>query len=61
MTNAHILQKIAELISPRHSPDTPLANAFYVTVADPNSPEGVHTCAVLQTSYSQARELIPGN
>lgn len=61
MTNEHVLSKLAELIAPRLSPGNPLANAFYVTVADTKEPEGVRTCAVLQTSYSQARELIPGN
>ena len=61
MTNEHVLQKLAELIIPRLSPDNPLANAFFVTVADAKSAEATRTCAVLQTSYSAARELIPGN
>lgn len=61
MTNEHVLQKLAELIIPRLSPDNPLANAFFVTVADSKEADSTRTCAVLQTSYSSARELIPGN
>ena len=61
MTNEHVLQQLAELITPRLSPDNPLANAFFVTVADAKEADSTRTCAVLQTGYSSARELIPGN
>lgn len=61
MTNENVLQQLADLITPRLSAGNPLANAFYVTVADAKEPDATRTCAVLQTSYSQARELIPGN
>ena len=61
MTNEHVLQELAGLIKPRLSAGNPLAEAFFVTVADAKDAEATRTCAVLQTSYSAARELIPGN
>lgn len=61
MTNENVLQQLAALLRPRLSSGNPLASALYVTVADAKSAEATRTCAVLQTSYSSARELIPGN
>lgn len=61
MTNEHVLQELAGLMRPRLSAGNPLAAALYVTVADAKEAEATRTCAVLQTGYSSARELIPGN
>ena len=61
MNTGVILDKLRELIVPRLSAQNPLRDAFFVEVADAKQPEQVRTCAVLQVSYSQARELIAGN
>lgn len=61
MSNEEILQKLAALIRPRLSAANPLAESLFVELANAKTPEETRTCAVLQTSYSQARELIVGN
>lgn len=59
MNNEPVLEQLAAEIRLRLSADNPLKQALYVTVADPK--EELHTYAVLQTSTTQAKEIIPGN
>lgn len=61
MNVGNVLTRVRELILPRLSEGNPLRGAFFLEVADAKAPEQLRTCAVLQVSYSQARELIPGN
>lgn len=59
MNNEPILEQLAAEIRPRLSAANPIKHALYVTVAE--AKEELHTYAVLQTSTTQAKELIPGN
>lgn len=59
MNNEIVLAVLADLIRPRLSPGNPIKHALYATVAEVK--ESQHTYAVLQTSQTQAKEIIPGN
>ena len=59
MNNEPILAALAELIRARLSVGNPIKSALYATVAEQR--EELHTYAVLQTSKTQATEIIPGN
>jgi hypothetical protein len=59
MNNEKVLAVLADLIRPRLSPGNPIKHALYATVAEVK--ESQHTYAVLQTSQTQAKEIIPGN
>lgn len=59
MNNEPILHHLADEIRSRLSEGNPLRHALYVTVAEDKAE--LHTYAVLQTSTTQAKEIIPGN
>ena len=59
MNNELVLAVLADLIRPRLSSGNPIKHALYATVAEVK--ESQHTYAVLQTSQTQAKEIIPGN
>ena len=61
MTAETILQDVATELSARVSSGNPLADAVFLTVAEPKEGSALHTFAVLQALPNGARELIPGN